>query len=143
MYGHSDDRSRPQVQVFHLQAETDWGVPCAEDCPSCDLTSNANRLNLARAYDRLKGIIPTSSKTPTASTPSAPVPVSGTATTGDKKKSMTSIRRGLTAEEQDYDQAIRASHERQRLGIMPAESMRTDVHSLVDHHDEFTSIHVI
>ena len=63
-----DDRSRPKVKVFHLQAETDWNSLCESDCPSCNLTSKPNRLNLARAYDRLKGIIP-SRTTEVASVP--------------------------------------------------------------------------
>ena len=74
------------VEVFHILSDTDWNTLCDSDCPSCNLTSKANRLNLAKAYDRLKGIIP--SRTTEAASTSAPK----TATTGEKKKARTQER---------------------------------------------------
>ena len=110
-----EDRSRPKVEVFHLQAETDWNTLCDSDCPTCNLTCKANRLNLALAYDRLKGIIP--SRTEEV----ASVPVSRTATTGDKKKARLI----------------------ERADVQHSDELREKVKSLVDHHDDYTSMLVI
>mgnify|MGYP005751472195 FL=1 len=112
---YDDDRSRPKVEVFHLQAETDWSTLCDSDCPSCNLTSKANRLNLAKAYDRLKGIIP--SRTTEAASTSAPK----TATTGEKKKART----------------------QERSDTEHSENLKKKVNSLVNSHDDYTSMLVI
>ena len=112
---YDDDRSRPKVEVFHLQAETDWSTLCDSNCPSCNLTSKANRLNLAKAYDRLKGIIP--SRTTEAASISS-----------SKAATLVAPKKARMHERSDVDHS---------------EDLRKRVKALVDGHDDYTSMLVI
>ena len=103
------------VEVFHIQAETDWNTLCDTDCLSCKLTSKANRLNLAKAHDLLTGIIP--SRTTEAASISS-----------SKAATLIAPKKARMHERSDVDHS---------------EDLRKRVKALVDGHDDYTSMLVI
>ena len=103
------------VEVFHIQAETDWNTLCDTDCLSCKLTSKANLLNLAEAHDRLNGIIP--SRTTEAASISS-----------SKAATLVAPKKARMHERSDVDHS---------------EDLRKRVKALVDGHDDYTSMLVI